>query len=97
MERFQWVEPGGQPFVKRGDPNLMAPTKVVGQSVMGLIAVEANEDYVDPFEDFEDAVKLKGKTSGNNTGRNARQRNGGAEGNMGGYGAEGGGAGGMAK
>ncbi len=57
---------GVQTLVKRGDPALSAPIKLVGQSVMGLIAVEANDEYVDPFEDFLDAVKLKGKGGSNN-------------------------------
>lgn len=76
---------GGQPFVKRGDPTLMPPTKIVGQSVVGLIAVEAADDYVDPFEDFEDAVKLKGKASGGSSGKPNRNQKG-SEGSMGGYG-----------
>ena len=80
---------GGQPFVKRGDPELMAPTKIVGQSVIGLIAVEAPDEYVDPFEDFDDAVKLKGKATGSAP---ARQRKG-ADALSGG--SEGSGSGGM--
>ncbi len=47
-------------FIKRADPKLAAPIKVLGQSVVGMIAVEAADNYVDPFEDFEDAPKLKG-------------------------------------
>ncbi len=77
---------GGQPFVKRGDPELLAPVKLVGQSVMGLIAVEADDDYVDPFEDFEDAVRLKGKATGGQSRANQK----GNKANMGGYGSEGG-------
>ena len=57
-------------YQKRGDPELAAPVKVIGQSVVGLIAVEAPENAIDPFEDFEDAKKLEGKKRQSN--RNTR-------------------------
>lgn len=48
-------------YEKRGDPQLAAPIRVIGQSVIGLIAVEGPENAIDPFEDFEDADKLETK------------------------------------
>ncbi len=48
-------------YEKRGDPELLAPIKVIGQSVVGLLAVEAADNWVDPLEDYPDADKLKSK------------------------------------
>ncbi|MFO1064104.1 MAG: hypothetical protein U0892_09600 [Pirellulales bacterium] len=65
-------------YHKRSKPDLLAPVKVVGQSVVGLVAVEGAENANDPMEDFEDAPPLKKGT------RPPRQRP------QNGYGSEGG-------